>query len=148
MWNINTIGYYFDPQTCISGVIFFDPFQNLEEVVTWRIWISFRFWSTIVSHRNYLTSICSTFRFWLSSNNFKVDQNQNCEHFEVTWFRREFKMDQNWELDKKIFSCVRIHFKNPLLIQLQDIRIRSTSTFKIFSIPLVHKITLFRLCNT
>ena len=37
----------------VRGGKLFDPVQNLEETVTWRISMRFHFWSTLISLRNY-----------------------------------------------------------------------------------------------
>ena len=44
------------PNRCAHKIregITFDPVQNMKEVVIWRICMSFRFWSTLISHRSW-----------------------------------------------------------------------------------------------
>ena len=59
--------------TYIREGIIFDPVQNLEEVVTWRICIPFHFCSTYISLRNndHVTSNCSKKRSWIKFEQFE-----------------------------------------------------------------------------
>ena len=71
----------------VHGVQPLIQFLSPRKLVTWRICMSFHFWSSWISLRNHdhVSSNCSKNHFWSTLKLFELDQKCFFEHLMITW---------------------------------------------------------------